>query len=92
MTSVCASSQVADVLDPTSHGAFPLLARAAGHARAVELRAGDALYLPCGWWHDVRTRRGERSISVSFWAQQPPDKAWQPPFDDDEQELGDEPS
>ena len=84
------SSQVSDVLDPKSHSMFPLLARAARHAHMVELRAGDALYLPCGWWHDVRTRRGERSISVSFWAHMPPAKAWQPPFDDDE--LAEEPS
>jgi hypothetical protein len=71
-------SQVPDVFDPACRDRFPLLQQALPLARAVELSAGDVLYLPCGWWHDVRTPRGERSISVSYWAQQPSTKAWQP--------------
>ena len=49
-------------------------AEASALALHVELRAGDALYLPCGWWHDVRTPTGERSLSLSLWAQQPESK------------------
>jgi hypothetical protein len=67
-------SQVDDVLSAEAHAAFPLLAEASALALHVELRAGDALYLPCGWWHDVRTPSGERSLSLSFWAQQPESK------------------
>lgn len=59
--------------------AFPLLAEAAPLALHTELGEGDALYLPACWWHHVRTRAGERSISVSYWASQPEAKAWQPP-------------
>ena len=65
-------SRVADPLEASSN--FPLLCRAAPFALHVELSAGDALYIPCCWWHDVRTPRGERSLSISYWCQQPLDK------------------
>jgi hypothetical protein len=57
---------------------FPGFRAAAQLAHDVELSAADALYLPCGWWHAVSTPPGERSISVSFWAQQPEGKACAP--------------
>ena len=52
-------------------GRFPALRGAA--PRAVTVRAGDVLYLPCGWWHAVQSRppAGQRSISLSYWARQP---------------------
>lgn len=72
-----------------SHADFPHLAKAAALALHVELRAGDALYLPCGWWHDVRTPLGETSLSVSFWAQQPESKLAEARFDGDQDESAD---
>jgi [protein]-arginine 3-hydroxylase / protease len=36
-----------------------------GHQQAVLLRAGDALYLPPGWFHDVTAP--DLSISVNCW-------------------------
>lgn len=57
---------------------FPLLAEAQASALHVEVKAGDALYIPVGWWHAVSTPPFERSISVSYWAQQPEGKAWEP--------------
>ena len=32
-----------------------------------ELGPSDVLFIPSGWWHHVRTQRGEASISVNFW-------------------------
>jgi hypothetical protein len=58
--------------------AFPLLAEAAKRGLHVDLAAGDALYIPVCWWHAVRTPAGERSISVSYFAQQPEGKAQEP--------------
>ena len=75
----------ADVYEP-DYTSFPLLREAAKRALHVELRAGDALYIPCCWWHAVRTPVGERSISVSYWAQQPAGKAVEPA-----EEEGDDP-
>ena len=69
----CVPDALADEID---NEAFPQLHLAQQCAVSVELRAGDALYLPCGWWHDVRTPKGERSLSISYWTQQPPGKAW----------------
>ena len=33
------------------------------------VRAGDALYLPCGWWHAVRGGESGRTVSVNYWFQ-----------------------
>jgi hypothetical protein len=51
---------------------------ATGAAAALALRVvlypGDALYLPCCWWHEIGSPPGELSISVSYWAAQPAGK------------------
>ena len=65
-------------LDAVDADAFPRIEEAQARSHSVELRPGDALYLPCGWWHAVETPAGERSISVSYWALQPEGKAWAP--------------
>ena len=75
-------------LDAVDATRFPRFEAAAGHSHSVELSAGDALYLPCGWWHAVSTPPGERSISVSYWAQQPETKAWAPPESESSGEDG----
>ena len=63
----------ADVFAPDLR-AFPLLERALLLALHVDLGPGDALYLPCGWWHAVQSQppaQGhQRSISLSYWARQ----------------------
>ena len=65
----------ADVFAPDLD-AFPLLKRALPLALRVELGPGDALYLPCGWWHAVQSQppAHQRSISLSYWARQPEGK------------------
>ena len=67
--------------------AFPLLREALSHALHVKVSAGDALYIPVGWWHAVSTPPGVRSISVSYWAQQPEGKTWEM-RERDEEEAG----
>lgn len=45
-------------------GKFPLFHKEAGYVECV-LRAGEAVFIPRGWWHYVRGL--EVSFSVSFW-------------------------
>ena len=73
-----AAFSIANVHDPHASASFPLLEQAMARALHVELAAGDALYIPICWWHAVRTPVGERSISVSYWCQQPFGKAEEP--------------
>lgn len=81
---------MADVYEPDLT-AFPRLAEARTRGLEVEVGCGDALYIPVGWWHAVSTPQGERSISVSYWAQQPQGKAAeQSPFDDEEEAGGEQ--
>lgn len=48
------------------------------HALSVELMPGESLFIPAGWWHEVRSL--EPSISVSFRAYQwPADYDWYRP-------------
>ena len=70
-----AAFSLADIYSPDLD-AFPLLREAQSRALHVQVSAGDALYIPVGWWHAVSTPPGVRSISVSYWAQQPEGKAW----------------
>eukprot|EP00897_Mesotaenium_endlicherianum_P001356 jgi/Mesen1/1248/ME000129S00354 len=44
---------------------FPLYAAARHLSREVTLRAGDALFLPEGWWHQVDS--AGVSMAVNFW-------------------------
>lgn len=40
----------------------------------VELEAGDALYIPRGWWHDVMPIRGQKTLHASV-GLHPPNRA-----------------
>ena len=46
---------------------FPRFARA--RALTCEIRAGDILYLPSFWWHEVRSKPDphHRNIAVNYW-------------------------
>lgn len=43
---------------------FPDASRASPVAAIVE--AGDVLYIPAGWWHDVRGAPGH-NVSLNYW-------------------------
>ena len=47
--------------------AYPRLNNAIGHK--ITLQAGQALFLPCYWWHEVLTEPtdDELTVSVNFW-------------------------
>jgi hypothetical protein len=45
---------------------YPLFERARDRAIVVELEAGDALYLPKLWWHQVEAT-GDVNILVNYW-------------------------
>lgn len=44
---------------------FPRFASIRSHAQMGELRAGDALFIPVGWWHHAHTL--EDTIALSQW-------------------------
>jgi len=44
---------------------FPLYAEAIKHRITVTVGAGQALYIPAGWWHEVRTPHV--TMAVNFW-------------------------
>lgn len=40
----------------------------AGQCWEAEVRSGDGLFIPKGWWHSIRSRHGEGMTgSVNFW-------------------------
>ncbi|HEY4128923.1 MAG TPA: cupin-like domain-containing protein [Gammaproteobacteria bacterium] len=57
-------SQV-DIQEP-DHGRFPLYAKAEPTRMDVDIEAGDMLFLPAGWFHQVSS--SGRHIAVSFFA------------------------
>ena len=58
----------ADIHHP-DFDAFPLLRDALPLGLRAELAAGDALYLPRGWWHAVSAPSGQLNVSLSYWTQ-----------------------
>ena len=53
-------------LDPASlHAVLATLGR---EVRRVELRAGEALLLPAGWWHEVESTE-EVTVALNYWWQ-----------------------
>ncbi len=53
-------------LDPLDLDRFPKLAAALEHAVVADLEPGDALYIPYGWWHRVRSLAGF-NVLVNYW-------------------------
>ncbi|NCJ04944.1 cupin-like domain-containing protein [Synechococcales cyanobacterium C] len=52
--------------------AFPQLPIALQHQVEVILKAGELLYIPAGWWHEVTALGTEMSCSVNrFWSIEP---------------------
>lgn len=45
---------------------YPRFKVALQHAQVAELRAGDALYIPTNWWHNVESL-GDFNILVNYW-------------------------
>lgn len=54
--------------DRAAFAAADKRAAQSGRFFSITLRAGDALLIPQGWWHEVRS--AERTIAVNFWTQQ----------------------
>ena len=45
---------------------FPRLAQALDAAEVADLEPGDALFIPYGWWHHVRSS-GDMAMLVNYW-------------------------
>jgi hypothetical protein len=62
---------------------FPLLAKA--NRMTVELKAGEALYIPAGWFHEV-TSLGENDdglhMAVNYWMCPPTTNNFENPYED----------
>ncbi|MGB7417322.1 MAG: cupin-like domain-containing protein [Thermosynechococcaceae cyanobacterium] len=62
----CWFSQV--TLQSPDFDAFPQLREALPHQIEVTLNAGEALYIPAGWWHEVTTLGTDMACSINrFW-------------------------
>jgi hypothetical protein len=51
---------------------FPKFAEALEHAQVAELQAGDALFLPSMWWHQIEALDGF-NVLVNYWWRQSPE-------------------
>lgn len=66
-------SDVHDLTDPERLDACPLARDVRSYA--VELRPGDILYVPVGWWHQVRAR--DFSVTLTYTNFRWPNDAWE---------------
>ncbi|RZA35734.1 MAG: cupin-like domain-containing protein [Lysobacteraceae bacterium] len=51
---------------------FPRFATAMGHALAVEMEPGDALFIPSMWWHHIQALE-DFNVLVNYWWRQSPE-------------------
>jgi hypothetical protein len=51
---------------------FPRFAEALRHARVAELEAGDAIFIPSLWWHDVSALE-PLNVLINYWFGQGPE-------------------
>jgi hypothetical protein len=58
-------SQISDLMASPCLAAATALAQQDGHSFQVVLQPGDALFIPAGWWHLVRSNT--QTIAVNFW-------------------------
>ena len=70
------------------HDEFPLFSTAV--CTTVELGAGELLYLPCGWWHNVTSWSDTASpgssqthLAVNWWFAPPDTARFEQPYGDD---------
>jgi len=67
-----------------SPDAWPLFAEA--RMLSVDVQEGDALYLPCGWWHEVSSRGADASdthLAVNWWFAPPDTANFEAPYSSD---------
>lgn len=50
---------------------FPRFAQALAHAQVAELEAGDAIYIPSMWWHQVEALEAFNLLINYWWRQSP---------------------
>jgi hypothetical protein len=62
---------------------FKLIASFAGIQ--IDIKEGDLLYLPAGWWHQVSSHEGQH-IAINYWWRPP---GWQGLFSIEQQMLAD---
>ncbi|MBB1086988.1 cupin-like domain-containing protein [Lysobacter sp. SG-8] len=60
-------------LDAPDLERFPRFAEAMAHARVVELQAGDAIFIPSLWWHQIEALDAF-NVLVNYWWRRTP--AW----------------
>ncbi|KAJ8599119.1 hypothetical protein CTAYLR_006361 [Chrysophaeum taylorii] len=54
-------------------------ARTLPRLRAVDLRPGDAIFIPAGWWHDVQSRGGLHA-AFNYWFHPPDTPSFSRPY------------
>jgi len=59
-------------LDAPDFERFPRFRQALEAAQVAELEAGDALYIPYGWWHHVESLEPFNILVNYWWNEQPP--------------------
>ena len=59
---------------------FPLFPAANARSITVTIKAGQMLFIPCGWWHEVRSRGSEGHIAFNYWFHPPDQRDFEHPY------------
>jgi hypothetical protein len=80
-------------IDDSLRSTFPLFEDAKKRELSVDIHAGEMLYLPCGWFHEVISSNGGLAsksdskpsfhMAVNYWFHPPDGKSFEEPYADD---------
>lgn len=62
---------------------FPQYLEAKKHAITVTIKAGEMLYIPCGWFHEVQSLGNGGHVALNYWFHPPDGKQYDHPYEND---------
>lgn len=60
---------------------FPKYLGARKNSITVTIKAGQMLYIPCGWFHEVKSKGEEGHIALNYWFHPPDQKSFDKPYE-----------
>lgn len=77
-------SQIDTSLPPELlQASYPLYLEAKKHAITVTIKAGEMLYIPCGWFHEVQSLGGGGHIALNYWFHPPDSNTFERPYENE---------
>lgn len=62
---------------------FPLFLEAKKHCIKITIKAGQMLFIPCGWFHEVKSKGSTGHVAFNYWFHPPDNDNFNKPYQSD---------